>query len=183
MVVGTDTLSVLSDTLRALEPHHEPIILGEFNLHHPLWSTTHRRVRAGPNAHGLLTIIKDFQLQLLTVPGTATHRWKDGDSTINLIFATENLESGIIHCKINGSVDCDSNHLPITLAIEWSWQSAVLTRKRLWAKTDLTTLRRTVQEQLLGICDIVELRDKDSIDRFVSTIINALNVGIEASTP
>ena len=44
--VGTDTVSVLTDSLRSLHQYHETIVLGDFNLHHPLWSTTHRR--AGP---------------------------------------------------------------------------------------------------------------------------------------
>ncbi|KAH8878502.1 DNase I-like protein, partial [Thozetella sp. PMI_491] len=86
--VGTDTLSTLADTLAALGPDSDVVVLGDFNLHHPLWSTTHRRASEGPSAQPLLTVVEDAQLELLTVPGTPTHRWKDGESTIDLAFAT-----------------------------------------------------------------------------------------------
>ncbi|OAT02150.1 uncharacterized protein BDCG_17412 [Blastomyces dermatitidis ER-3] len=82
--VRTDTLSTLAGAIDRLESYKEAIVLGDFNLHHPLWSAAHRQARYGPNAQELLTIIENFQLQLLTVPGTPTHRWKDGE--INLAF-------------------------------------------------------------------------------------------------
>ena len=44
-------------------------------------------------AQPLLTIIEDFHLQLLTVPGTPTHRWSGGESTIDLTFASEDVAS------------------------------------------------------------------------------------------
>ena len=47
--VGTDTLSVLSESLGRLEEQYEIIMLGDFNLHHPLWSAIHRRAGVGPN--------------------------------------------------------------------------------------------------------------------------------------
>ncbi|EJP61115.1 pol-like protein [Beauveria bassiana ARSEF 2860] len=87
--VGTATLSTLANALDGLGQDHESIVLGDFNLHHPLWSARHQRGVARSRAEELLTIVETFQLQLLTVPGTVTHRWKDGDSTIDLTFATE----------------------------------------------------------------------------------------------
>lgn len=181
--VGTNTLATLGEAMGIPGQHNEAVVLGDFNLHHPLWSTSHRRAGGGPSAQQLITIIEDFQLQLLTVPGTPTHRWKDGESTIDLTFASEELASCVAQCKLNRSLDYDSDHLPITLAIEWSWQPAIPKRKRLWAKTDITTLQRTVQQHLPGMCDATELENKDDIDEFVSTIVNALDAGIEASTP
>ena len=44
-------------------------------------------------------------------------------------------------------------------------------------------LRRTVEAHLPRISGTLELRDNDSIDKFVSSIISALDAGIEASTP
>lgn len=84
---GTNTLPILTEAIGMLDSHNKVIVLGDFNLHHPLWSATHRRASYRPSPQHLLTIIEDFQLQLLTVPGTPTHRWKDGESTIDLTFA------------------------------------------------------------------------------------------------
>jgi hypothetical protein len=72
--LGTDTLSVLSSALRDLGPQDEAIVVGDFNLHHPLWSAIHQRASPGSDITQFLTIIEDFQLHLLTVPGTPTHR-------------------------------------------------------------------------------------------------------------
>ncbi|KAF5136457.1 hypothetical protein E5D57_000219 [Metarhizium anisopliae] len=181
--VGTNTLTTLGETLAKLEPLSETMVLGDFNLHHPLWSTTHRRPGQGPSAEQLLTIIEDFQLELLTEPGTPTHRWKDGESTIDLTFATEGLTPQVNHCKIDRGLDCDSDHLPIAVAIDWEWKTAAAIRKRLWSKTNILVLRQTVKERLPQHFDGMELRSEDDIDALASSIIGALDAGIDASTP
>ena len=182
--VATDTLSDLGETIGRSGPHDELMVLGDFNLHHPLWSTTHRHANRGiVAAQPLLTIIEDFDLHLLTVPGTTTHRWKDGESTIDLTFASEDIASRAIHCKVDARLDYDSDHLPIAIAIDWSWQPTTPSRRRLWAKTKLSVLRQAVEDGLPGVPDAMELRNNDSIDGCVHSIIVALNAGIDASTP
>ena len=71
--VGTDTLSALAEAMDNESPH-DFLILGDFNLHHPLWSPQRLRARESSRADQLLTLVEDFQLQLITVPRTATHR-------------------------------------------------------------------------------------------------------------
>ncbi|KAF3492133.1 uncharacterized protein GIQ15_01650 [Arthroderma uncinatum] len=181
--VGTDTLSALADAIDRLESHKEVMVLGDFNLHHPLWSVIRRRASYGPSARDLLTIVEDFQLQLLTVPGTTTHRWQGGESTIDLTFATEDLTLRLIHCKVDSSLDCDSDHLPIAVAIDWRWLPAIPNRKRIWAKTNVELLRKTVERHLLLAYDSSELNNEGSIDNLVSSIITAIDAGIVASTP
>ncbi|KAF3352307.1 hypothetical protein VdG1_09169 [Verticillium dahliae VDG1] len=180
--VGTDTLFTLSEMIGKIDACDEAIILGDFNIHHPAWSTTLRRSSDRSSANQLLAIIEDFQLHLLTVPGTPTHRWKDGESTIDLTFASEDLASSVIHCRIDKDLDCDSDHLPIALALDWRWKQATPTRKRLWAKTDPVALRQTVKDHLEDT-NVRTLSDEKSIDDDVSSIISALIAGIELSTP
>jgi hypothetical protein len=119
--VATDTLYDLGRAISNLDPRDELLILGDFNLHHPLWSTTHRHGNRGiAAAEPLLTLIEESQLRLLTVPGTSTHRWKEGESTIDLTFASEDLASRTIYCKPDTELDCDSDHLPIAISIDWN---------------------------------------------------------------
>ena len=181
--VGTDTLATLAETIRALGSNPEIVVLGDFNLHHPLWSAVHRRGGGGPSARELITMIEDFQLQLLTAPGAPTHRWKEGESTIDLTFASEDLASHVTRCQIDRTLDCDSDHLPIATVINWSWQPAPPGKKRLWAKTNPETLRQVVKERLSRLSNAPELSGEDDINTFVETIVNALDAGIEASTP
>lgn len=179
--VGTDTLSTLWEAIGTLDSLDEIVVLGNFNLHHPMWSTEHRRA-PGPKVQSLLAIIETAQLQLLTVPGTPTHRWGDGESTIDLTFASENIARRVVYCKIDDSVDCDSDHLPIGLAIDWNWQSTTPAKKRLWAKTNEAILRQTVQDRLKNI-GAAESTKESGIDKLVSDIVGALDAGIDASTP
>ena len=182
--VVTNTLSDLGEAIRKLGSYDELLVLGDFNLHHPLWSTSRsyidNRIRA---AQPLLTIIEEFHLELLTVPGTSTHRWKEGESTIDLTFASGDVASHTIHCKVDTSLDHDSDHLPIAVVIDWSWQPATPSRKRLWAKTNLQLLQQTVKDRLPPVPDTTELHDKNRIDEYVQSIISALDAGIDVSTP
>ncbi|KAF3484268.1 uncharacterized protein GIQ15_03592 [Arthroderma uncinatum] len=106
-----------------------------------------------------------------------------GESTIDLTFASEDLAPYVIYCKVDRSLDYDSDHLPITLAIDWNWQLATPTRKCLWAKTNVELLRKTVKRHLPKPCNALELRDEDNIDKLISSIVSALDTGIDASTP
>ena len=54
------------------------------------------------------------------MPGTTTYRWKQGESTIDLTFASADLAARTIYCKVDTSLDYDSDHLPIATAIDWS---------------------------------------------------------------
>jgi ribonuclease HI len=182
--LGTSTLTDLRQTMNSLTSDHEVIVLGDFNLHHPLWSTVHRYANQGSAAtQPLLAIIEDFQLRLLTVPGTTTHRWKNGETTIDLTFGSEDVASRTVYCRVDTSRDCDSDHLPIATAITWDWQAAIPVRKRVWTKTNLARLRQTVKDQLPPNLTVSQLGNSQSIDEHVNSIINALQNGIDASTP
>ena len=103
--------------------------------------------------------------------------------TIDLSFATEDLASLVSQCKIDKALNCDSDHLLIAVVVEWGWKAATPTRKRLWSKTNVKTLRQVVTDRVPPDCDAVELRNEDDIDTLVSSIVNALDAGIDASTP
>ncbi|KAJ3453607.1 hypothetical protein MRS44_017854 [Fusarium solani] len=159
--VGTDTISTLAEAIRELGPNSDTVVLGDFNLHHPLWSAEHRRSGYGPSAQ----------------PPTRSHR----GSWPTAAHSTRHPDPPVE--RIDRNLDCDSDHLPISLATDWDWKPAAIVRKRLWAKTDITKLRHTVEQRLPQLCDSTELNNKESIEGLVSSIVNALEAGIEASTP
>lgn len=88
----------------------------------------------------------------------------------------------MVQCKINREMDCDSDHLPIVLVIDWSWQHAKPTRKCLWSRTNVEILWRTVVAHLPHLNSILELKENMDINKLVDSIINALDAGIAAST-
>lgn len=78
-------------------------------------------------------------------------------------------------------MDCDSDHLPISVVFDWTWQKATPSKRRQWIKTDVPKLRTTVSANLPQPSDC--LADRESIDLSVAHIIKALEAGIEESTP
>ena len=136
--VVTNTLSDLGEAIRKLGSYNELLVLGDFNLHYPLqsilYSYINNRIRA---IQLLLTIIEEFYLELLTVLGTLIYRQKEGESTIDLTFASGNIVSYTIYYKVDTSLDYNSDYLLITIVIDQSQQPTTLSRKQLQAKTNL----------------------------------------------
>ena len=178
----------LSDLRNGLETHNNNddslMILGDFNLHHPLWSTRQgNAISRRGEAQPLLDIIEEYNLQLLTAHGATTHRWNGGESTIDLTFATEETATRMYYCKTVQSLDCDSDHLPIGIALEWSSQPSEPPKKRMWSKTDIAMLRRTTKEQIARCLNEIELITENDVDRYVSGLIDTLREAINKSTP
>ena len=182
--VGINTLSDLRDIVNTIDRQDEIFVTGDFNLHHPLWTINQRLAASGRTAaQPLITLMQDFHLSLLTTPGMPTHRWREGNSTIDLTFASENLTSHTMYYKIEGDLDCDSDHLPVVSSVICDWQPAAPTRKRQWAKMDIPMLQRTLKERLPRVPADTTLDSSQSIDAYVGLIVEALRVSVEASTP
>ncbi len=61
--LGMNALPDLRRTVASLATDHEIIVLGDFNLHYPLWSSARRHTNQQiAAAQPLLTIIEDFEL-------------------------------------------------------------------------------------------------------------------------
>ena len=68
-----------------LEQEGDHIVLGDFNLHHPLWCgiwnpTAHKA------ADQLIDILHAYKLNLTLPHGSITRRMKGKESTIDLVF-------------------------------------------------------------------------------------------------
>lgn len=64
---------MLTDVQRVLDEHknHEKILLGEFNLHHPLWEGQNVR-QTDPDSEALITVIEDFKISRMLATGAIT---------------------------------------------------------------------------------------------------------------
>ena len=143
----TRTLRLLAQELSNVTPEDHLVVLGDFNLHHPQWSNVWTRsVSSGANM--LLDMLVDRQLWQLTPPGMKTHRCQSSDTTIDLTFATSALQQRLICCKVADNLDCDSDHLPISIWLSWGWEHATGRRNRNWEATDTDKLRSAVQREI-----------------------------------
>jgi len=79
------------------EEEGEHLLLGDFNLHHPLWCGVRN-----PGTHDLAEVLIDRVsekgMELLTPNGMITFAGRQGSSTIDLAFATPALGSALVQC-------------------------------------------------------------------------------------
>ena len=119
----------------ALTQPGEHLVLGDFNLHHPLWSGVQDPIQHD-TADSLLTKAQLANLQLLTPKGTITWGARGSRSTIDLAFGSEWAINRLLHCELRLDLDHRSDHFPIetTLAIEPVL--APIRQRRSWKSLD-----------------------------------------------
>ena len=83
--------------LQALQAPGQHLIVGDFNLHHPLWGGLDV-----PQTHAAADIliegIVEHQLELLLPLGTITCEKNHKHSTLDLTLATEGLANRVANC-------------------------------------------------------------------------------------
>ncbi len=161
-------------------PSQEHIILGDFNLHHPVWGGI--EARNDNNAENLLALVEQHGLHLLLKPGTVTYDEAGCQSTIDLIFCFHTIFSSLISCHIPNDSEYGSDHRPILsiFNLETIEQPAILRRQ--FKKTDLKVMREVMLRESARMSNL-PLHTKDDVDGFVEKLVSIINKSIEASTP
>ena len=89
----------------------ENILLGDFNLHHPLWGG--RGVEADEDAETLIMLTEKTHLKQVLSPGTITWQRRESKSTLDLVFLSPLLRDSLLECQISFSSNTHSGHEPI----------------------------------------------------------------------
>jgi retrotransposon-encoded endonuclease len=101
----------IPEALTALQDPGQHLIVGDFNLHHPLWGGPEVR-RAHTGAELIIQGAIENSLEFLLQPGTITRAKNAEQSTLDLALCTQGLSSFIAHCRITDDYS-GSDHLPI----------------------------------------------------------------------
>jgi Endonuclease-reverse transcriptase len=154
-------------------------VIGDFNLHHPLWGGL-----ASPSQHAaadlLLDIARNHSLELATPQGTITWRSRGLTSTIDLAFVSENLSHNIVKCRPRNDIAQSSDHVPIELTINIHTQPFAPERKRCWKKLDPEKLQTLLQEASVPHSI---LENNTQIDTRIIEVTRAVTKAIEDSVP
>ena len=177
----TRTLRLLSRELSAADPADHLVVLGDFNLHHPQWSDVWTR-SPSREASVLLDMLIQYHLWQVTPPGMKTHRCQSSDTTIDLTFCTSALHQRLIRCKVADDLDCDSDHLPISIWLSWQWNHSTAQRSRKWQSTDTDRLRSAVQRELHR-AEPLDWDTPQALDDQVEHLVHSLTTGVNDSTP
>ena len=172
-----ESLSTLPNLRRALEANRseEHIVLGDFNLHHPMWAGTQAR-RTSDKAGDLLELIADHHLELLLPIGTKTRQERGEPSTIDLVFGTRLLSECVLSCGLAGSdLDHDSDHLPITTLLSVTTKTPTGRKRRVWHQLREKDLIEEARRNLRGDGTLGCTRDiEEQVNRIVQVIGTAI---------
>jgi hypothetical protein len=172
----------INSMLEAVQAPGQHLVVGDFNLHHPLWG--------GPNvtqihaaADILITGMLERRLQLLLRPGTTTQEKNNERSTLDLALATEGLAS-IASCQVTNAF-AGSDHLPIetTIQLDAAIRASPAAR-RCFKKANLEMVQARAQQlQCLDSSGPTDLQDPQEIDSYVSYLVHFIQELISQTVP
>lgn len=113
----------LPQILEVLREHHtdEQMLLGDFNLHHPLWGGLNRGT-TDLESEDLIDITGDFALHNTPPLGTVTYKEGRAQSATDLCLVTAGLIRQVTKSEVDRNLDHDSDHLPISTALDLAVQ-------------------------------------------------------------
>lgn len=183
----------------------EHIIVGDFNLHDPLWSGP--AIRSSPEAWELRALIEHIPLAVTTPKGIVTRprnlETTDG-TTIDLCLVSWGLRDQVRHTRIVNEIGGISDHKPIETELNINLELVPPPKRRNWAMMDqacfLTTLQNQLRNQLqengnpatavvaasaaaAGHFTSTAQTGQREEDRITIIIVEAFHQAIEASTP
>lgn len=184
---GETTLGTLRSTLQRMQagnPGH--IVVGDFNLHHPLW-TDPSYSHVHDEADELINIAADYGLTQLLPVGTTTYekQLEDGTickTTIDLVWATHDLSERLIRCEAQEQWFYGEDHIPILTEFDVEATQAHEVRRKQWAATDWEKFMEIFEAQDWQAPSL-PYADTQDIDQAVEHLITTFQEAAEAATP
>jgi ribonuclease HI len=157
--------------------------VGDFNLHHPLWSRPGYE-HIHPEADELLDIAMDHELTQQLPRGTTTYEKRvDGETqrtTIDLVWATHRLSDRLIRCQDQRGWFNGGDHVPILTEFDLSVVAAPEIIRKNWKATDWDTFLKQMSQHDWYL---PPLSNRDGVDKAVGQLVNAINEAANTSTP
>jgi len=157
----------------------EQIVVGDFNLHHPMWGGE-RAVQADAEALELSEVMEHHGLQSTLQPGTITYEERNFRSTIDFSLVYMGLLDRSISSTVERELDHDSDHLPITMAIDLRLPCSEAKLRRNWKYLDgkkyCDALRKTLKQTRRP-------RTRAALDTYVSEVTEAIHKALDQVLP
>ena len=91
------------------------VMVGDFNLHHPLWNPPHYDIH-DHEAEDLIDLMATNGLNLILLPGTIT--FPRSNTTLDLVWGNAQMEEKVLRCKVADNHDHGSDHFPIITTLD-----------------------------------------------------------------
>jgi hypothetical protein len=154
------------------------VVIGDFNLHHPLWNATSRFTQHDAADH-LIEIAAENLLELVTPKGAVTWRARRTESTIDLTFLSYPLVTSLIKCLPRVDLAQSSDHVPVETTLDLQPQLFTPTPRRCWKKADFNAIRRALHDKVPN----TQVETNEQIDTRVYEITQALQEAIDQGVP
>jgi len=168
--------------LKGLVSQGTYLLVGDFNLHHPVWGGDDAVEDA--EAEELLLLMDSASLDCWLEPGTVTRMDARSSTTIDLVLASRRLTERMISCEVS-ETHADSDHLPICTIMDVETQEVEEERRRCWKSIDVEKFTVFVSANLLGKrwMELLELSTPQQIDSVVEHLVDVIQQGVQKSTP
>ena len=173
-----DSPSSIPILSRQLAAEAEHVVIGDFNLHHPLWNGPTRPTQHTAADH-LLDLVENHDLSLTLPKGSVTWEARGSFSTIDLVFMSEYLAERIEHCKTRLDLNQSSDHIPISTRILLGYEIPTPIKRRAWKLLNMEKLREAEQTAP----PTSHPRSREEIDEYTHAIQKFLQRVIAASVP
>ncbi|KAJ5547523.1 reverse transcriptase [Penicillium frequentans] len=159
------------------------VVVGDFNLHHPLWSTCRQARLQDEDADELIGISGDHGLELLTERGMVTYDGNvfghDVESTIDLTWASTALAERTVRCDAQRRWLFAADHTPVLTELDLRWDAAPIKELKNWKETDWDTWGTSVAQTAWP----KNINTQPDVDAAVQYFLDALNNASEGTVP
>ena len=161
------------------------IILGDFNLHHPLWNPQ-SYIKHDLQSNQIVDLFMGVNLRPLLPPGTITYPTNNraGGTAIDLVWGNDKAEENLLKCHaISALNDHTSDHLPIEITLNLESKQLPPTNPPFnYAKTNWEFLKIKLNDYLPTLIDPSHTSAQE-LDNFAGDLVNAIHRAIEDTTP
>ncbi|PQE08856.1 reverse transcriptase protein [Rutstroemia sp. NJR-2017a BBW] len=136
--------------------------------------------RLDPSSWKTTEHTRDLTTLDITLQTSITYDDKNAQSCIDLCYGTQDLVDRVIVCKIDPSMDHNSDHLPITTTLDLRGIPRPEMNTRDWSRMDEKEFRTYLTRELPKTrCP----KTKTAVDRYVGEIVAVIQAAINHSTP
>ncbi len=176
----TDVFSLLHNAL--LDTSADHILLGDLNLHHPLWGG--ERATTDALAESFISFFNAHLLNLLLPPGNITWSQNCSETTIHLALATPPLKNALESCRVRKDLHQGPDHLPILSVFSFVPHYCVFEPRPLWKKASKEAIMERAKEINSFPCNFCSTSDIDlSIDTLISWMKGVIAENVPMSKP
>jgi ribonuclease HI/exonuclease III len=181
-IPGNSVIPHMDEAIRDTHTY-EQIVIGDFNLHHPWWTNRDLPRSKTNQTDCLIDTMRKSGLDQCLLAGTVTRpadRQGGMDSTIDLVWATQELRHRMEDCRTRPDLEADSDHIPIETSIRTDTPQQPEKTRRRYRDMDQGKLNRHIQEHLPTD---TPLRTTQQIEARTAEIARTIDEAIANATP